>query len=180
MPSGDGRLDRSPPARKSLCRRPLRRSTIRRCEVQSSGAPHIITIVGVRPAGRGSETAMSVRFADLVREASRELSLRELLEQPVTELIGVSADAASALSSLTVGSICWRCDLQGPRRDDRCGGGRERHRPARDDRARRQSMIPRRPRARSTSKRRAPVARAVLPTQPSPVAASGRVPGGAC
>ncbi|MFC7788092.1 hypothetical protein ACU045_03830 [Microbacterium sp. MAHUQ-60] len=48
---------------------------------------------------------MSVRFADLVRESSRELSLRELLEQPVTELIGVSPDAASALSSLTIGSI---------------------------------------------------------------------------
>lgn len=48
---------------------------------------------------------MSVRFADLVRESSRELSLRELLEQPVTELIGVSAAAASALSSLTIGSI---------------------------------------------------------------------------
>lgn len=48
---------------------------------------------------------MSVRFADLVRESSRELSLRELLEQPVTELIGVSAAAASALASLTIGSI---------------------------------------------------------------------------
>lgn len=33
---------------------------------------------------------MSVQFADLVRESSRELSLRELLEQPVTELIGVN------------------------------------------------------------------------------------------
>jgi len=48
---------------------------------------------------------MSVHFADLVRESSRELSLRELLEQPVTELIGVSAGAASALSTLTIGSI---------------------------------------------------------------------------
>ena len=48
---------------------------------------------------------MSVRFADLVRESSRELSLRELLEQPVTELIGVSPEAASALSSLSIGSI---------------------------------------------------------------------------
>ncbi|MGX1793755.1 hypothetical protein ACWIDW_12530 [Microbacterium sp. NPDC055312] len=48
---------------------------------------------------------MPVRFADLVRESSRELSLRELLEQPVTELIGVSAAAASALASLTIGSI---------------------------------------------------------------------------
>jgi hypothetical protein len=44
-------------------------------------------------------------FADSVRSTSATLSLRELLEQPVTELLGVGADAATALQSIDVHTI---------------------------------------------------------------------------
>jgi hypothetical protein len=48
---------------------------------------------------------MSSRFSESVRSSSADLSLRELLEQPVGELLGVGDDAATALSSIDVRSI---------------------------------------------------------------------------
>lgn len=39
---------------------------------------------------------MDGRFGDAVRESSSNLSLRELLQQPVTELLGVGKDASTA------------------------------------------------------------------------------------
>ena len=48
---------------------------------------------------------MPAFFADLVRETSSDLSLGELLEKPVTELIGVSDTAAAALAPLAIETI---------------------------------------------------------------------------
>jgi hypothetical protein len=48
---------------------------------------------------------MPSRFTDAVRASSADLSLRQLLEQPVTELLGVGQDAATALQSINVRTI---------------------------------------------------------------------------
>ena len=48
---------------------------------------------------------MTSRFAESVRSPSADLSLRELLEQPVTELLGVGQDAATAVQSIGVQTI---------------------------------------------------------------------------
>jgi hypothetical protein len=45
------------------------------------------------------------RFAESVRSSSANLSLRELLDQPVTELLGVGQEAATALQSIDVQTI---------------------------------------------------------------------------
>jgi hypothetical protein len=45
------------------------------------------------------------RFAESVRSSSADLSPRELLEQPVTELLGVGQEAASALQSIDIQTI---------------------------------------------------------------------------
>ncbi|MCU1440498.1 MAG: hypothetical protein JWP85_1495 [Rhodoglobus sp.] len=48
---------------------------------------------------------MASRFPESVRASSTDLSLRQLLEQPVTELLGVGQDAATALQSINVRTI---------------------------------------------------------------------------
>lgn len=48
---------------------------------------------------------MAPRFADSVRSSSANLSVRELLEQPVTELLGVGPAAATALQAIDVRTI---------------------------------------------------------------------------
>jgi hypothetical protein len=48
---------------------------------------------------------MTSTFAESVRSSSANLSLRELLEQPVTELLGVGEEAATALQSIDVQTI---------------------------------------------------------------------------
>jgi hypothetical protein len=45
------------------------------------------------------------RFGDLVRASSVHLSLRELLQQPVTELLGVDPDAGTALKALGIETV---------------------------------------------------------------------------
>ena len=48
---------------------------------------------------------MAFTLNDVVRESSADLSLRELLVQPVTELLGVGSDAAKALHAIQVDTI---------------------------------------------------------------------------
>jgi hypothetical protein len=48
---------------------------------------------------------MKSRFAESVRLSSTNLSPRELLEQPVTELLGVGPEAATALQSIDIETI---------------------------------------------------------------------------
>src|SRR5215216_4924543 len=48
---------------------------------------------------------MTTRLSQSVRSSSADFSLRELLEQPVTELLGVGQDAATALKSIDVQTI---------------------------------------------------------------------------
>ncbi|WP_157790211.1 hypothetical protein [Bradyrhizobium japonicum] len=48
---------------------------------------------------------LTSRFVESVRSSSSNLSLRELLEQPVTELLGVGQDAAAALAGIGVNTI---------------------------------------------------------------------------
>ena len=61
--------------------------------------------MSLRISAVGWEGNVTSRFAESVRSPSADLSLRELLEQPVTELLGVGQDAATALQSIGVQTI---------------------------------------------------------------------------
>jgi hypothetical protein len=56
-------------------------------------------------ASEQREEAVAGRFDDSVRASSATLSLRELLQQPATELLGVDADAATALKAVGIETI---------------------------------------------------------------------------